>query len=158
MPETILMLTAKQALAHQQEVLLQLFILLTLRTQLLHAAYDGSIYPSISAAPVAILSIFLFVGRHIIGIAPPQPSLGVEETAAAFVTCPTVHLHGVVAVFLLASYIGYLHVEWHRHLYGINPSPPTVQRVYVGLGLRCGGLFLGVGCSHLVIQISYDIG
>ena len=142
MPETIFVLTAEQALAHQQEVLLQFLIFFTLRTQLVHAAYDGGIHPTVTTAPVAVLTILFLVRWYVVGIAPPQTVFGVEQTTTTLVTSPAVHLHGVVAIFLFASNVCNLHVEWHSHLYGINPGPPAVQRVHVGLGLGRRSLLL----------------
>ena len=143
------MLTSEQAGRHEQEVLLQFLVLLALGRQLVHAAHQCSIHPAVATAPVAVLAVFLLVGRHVVGVAPPKSGLLVEQSATTGVTAPAVHLHGVVAILLLTCQTSHLHVERHGHLDSVDPRPPTVQ-FSVG--------FLHVGRLHLVVQVCYDVG
>ena len=146
-PQTVLCaLTLTERLAHQQEVLLELLIIFVLFRQQVHAAHEGGIHPAVAAAPVAVLAVGRLIGCHIVLVAPPEPLLRVEESAGEGVTGPEVHLHRVVGVFALAGHFVGLHIDGHRHLDGVDPRPPAVERPF---GLR----LLIVGCLHLVVEV-----
>ena len=51
-----------------------------------------------------------------------------------------------------------MHVEWHSHLDGVNPRPPSVElRFAAALEFGIGNL-LAVGCLHLVVEVGDDVG
>ena len=139
-------LTLAERLTHQQEVLLQLLIILVLWREQVHATHEGRIHPTVAATPVAVLAVGGGVGRYVVLIAPPETLLRIEETTSEGVTRPEVHLHRVVGVAAFARHLIGLHVDGHRHLDGIDPRPPAVERP---LGLR----LLLVGRLHLVVEV-----
>ena len=147
-PQSVLALTCQDGLAHQQEVLLQLLVVFVFLVQLVHHAHQSRIHPSVATAPVAVLSVGRLVGCHVVGVAPPQAFLHVEQAASQRVAAPQVHLHGVVDILALASHLVHLGIERHGHLNGVNPCPPAVELV-VGLG---------VGGFHLVVQVQLHHG
>ena len=158
MPESVGVLTREQALGHQQKVLLQLLIFLRLGRQIVHAAHESRIDPTVAAAPVAVLSVLLLVWRNVVGIAPPQTLFRVEQTAAARVTCPAIHPHGVVAILLLTRNVGHLHVERHSHLDGVYPRPPSIELRFAAAFEFSVGNLLAVGCLHLMVEVGDDVG
>ena len=150
-PETVLALAGQQSLTHQNEVALQtLIVFLRLfrelwhGLQVFHHLHQSGINPARTAAPVAVLPVLFLIGRHVVGIAPPQALLRIEQSAGQRVAAPGVHPHGMVYVFLLARDAVHLRIDGHGHLYGINPGPPAVERA-VGLAVVAG--------LHLVCQV-----
>ena len=115
---------------------------------MVHAAYEGSIDPTVASAPVAVLAVGRLIGSHVVLVAPPEPLLLVEESTGKGVTAPAVHHHRVVGIAAVACDLVDLHIERHRHLDGIDPSPPTKE---FAVGLR-------IGCRHLVVQILDHLG
>ena len=151
-PKSVLWsLAVLQRLAHQQEILLQLLVILIFRREQVHAAHEGSIYPPVTTTPVAVLAVRSDIRSYIVLVSPPEAFLHVEESASECVAAPGVHLHRVVGIFALAGNLIDLHIEWHGHLDGIDPGPPAVERA-LGLRLHC------VGCLHLVVQVLDDLG
>ena len=136
MPETIFVLAVEQGLAHEQEVLAQLLILLAFGRQQTHRAYQCSIHPAIAAAPIAVLAVLFLVGCHVVGIAPPEAFLHVQTSAATLVATPAVALHGIVQIVLVVGYRVHLYKYGHGHLNGVNPGP-----------------VVGATCGHLLLQI-----
>ena len=102
-PETILALTLQQGFHHGLVVRLQLFAesanlqILAVAPGLLYV-FDGldvcRHYPSVAAAPIAVLPVALLVGRHKVGVTPPQPFLFIPQPAAADVARPLVAVAG----------------------------------------------------------------
>ena len=123
MPESIGMLTLQQAFAHQDEVLLQGFVFLALGREVVHTANQGCIDPAVATTPIAILAIFLLIGRYIVLVAPPESFLHIEATTPEGVARPVVTLHGVVEIFLVFRDGIHLYIYGHGHLDGINPCP-----------------------------------
>ena len=123
-----------------------MLIILVLWREQVHATHEGRIHPTVAATPVAVLAVGSGVGSHVVLIAPPESLLRVEESTSKGVTGPQVHLHCVVGVSAFARYLISLHVDGHRHLDGIDPRPPAVERPF---GLR----LLIVGCLHLVVEV-----
>ena len=153
-PESVLMLTFQQRLAHQDKVLLQLLVGFLLGRQYVHAAHQGGIDPPVATTPVAVLAVLLLIGRHIVLVAPPETFLHVEATASAGVACPVVATHGIVQVFLVFRDGIHLHIDRHRHLDGINPCP-VVDAVgaYLIVQVLTGKLQRSITCQLVQFDI-----
>ena len=102
-PETILALTLQQGFHHGLVVRFQLFaesanlLILAVARGLLYVLDGPDVcrhHPSVAAAPIAILPVALLVGRHEVGIAPPQPFLFIPQPATADVARPLVAVAG----------------------------------------------------------------
>ena len=162
-PKAILTLTVEQGAAHGQKIFFQFLIDLVFRRHLLHAAHQCGIDPSVASRPIAGFTIRLMIGRHIVGIAPPQSVFGIEESACQHVSAPTIHHHGMLLVTLIVGDGCHLEIERHGHLNSINPCPPAIERI---VGFRIVGFHLQVEIlSHLTdlliasnLQIAHQVG
>ena len=122
-PISILTLALQYRLTHRDKVFLQVLIVLISLWQGLHHTYQCSIYPTVSAAPVAIAAIFLLVRWHIVFVSPPESLFFIEKTTSQGITTPLVGVHRIVEIFLLAGQLSIFGIDRHSHLYRINPCP-----------------------------------
>ncbi len=126
-PQAVLALARGEGLAHHDEVFFEFLVVLVFLADGLHHADQCRVHPSVAAAPVAILAVGLFVGRHVVFVAEPESVAGVEQSASAFVACPTVTLHGIVHILALAGELVHHGIERHGHLYGVYPCPVVMS-------------------------------
>ena len=113
-PEVVFALTTFKGITHLAEILAIIFVMAVIilnkpfvfaawihhrRTfrmlgyhGILHGTHQSGIYPSVATAPIAVHVVRLFIWRHEILVAPPQPFVLVEKTAGKAVAGPRIHL------------------------------------------------------------------